>query len=367
MQNQTEFTSSTSSKESNNLATRPSQRIRIHRAGGYERLEMESFQVPAAAPTEVVIQTEAIGVNYADCLVRWGLYDSAKYYVGWPITPGFEFSGRITQLGAQVTDLKVGDWVFGITRFGAYATHVVAPRSQVFPIPQSLNPIEAGGFPAVFMTAYHALFQHFRIRPGMKILVHSAAGGCGTALLQIGKIAGCEMVGVVGSSHKVETAKSFGADHVIDKSSEDLWKQAKSFAPDGYDVVLDANGYTTLKQSYRHLAPCGKLVVYGSHALLPRQGGRVNYLALAYNFLKTPKFNPLHMISRNRSLITFNVSYLFSKADLIEEGMTDLVQWLKQGKLKGPPVKTFPFSEAAKAHAAIESGQTVGKLVLTHS
>ena len=239
-------------------------KIVVHAAGSYDRRRLEEHPDPIPAAGEILVDVQAAGVNYADCVVRMGLYESAKKYVGWPITPGFEVAGTVAALGEGVTDLALGTRVFGVTRFGGYAVRVVVPRHQVFPLPERLTLEQAAGFPAVFMTAYYALYELLRLRTGMTVLVHSAAGGVGGALLQLGKTAGCRMVGVVGAPHKVDTAKRLGADAVIDKSRESLWAAARRLAPEGYDVILDANGVETLRQSYEHLAPAGKLVVYGS-------------------------------------------------------------------------------------------------------
>ncbi|XXF78391.1 medium chain dehydrogenase/reductase family protein [Myxococcaceae bacterium GXIMD 01537] len=339
-------------------------KVVIHRPGGYERLELEPLTVPTPAPGEVVVATQAIGVNYADCVVRMGLYASAKKYVGWPITPGFEVAGTVHAVGEGVTDLSVGAPVFGVTRFGGYATHLALPRHQVFPLPARLDVFQAAAFPSVFLTAYVGLWELARPRPGSTVLVHSAAGGVGGALLQIGRIAGCRMVGVVGGAHKVEAARAQGAEVVIDKRREDLWRAAERAAPGGYDVVLDANGVSTLEESYRHLAPMGRLVIYGFHSMLPRQGGRPSWLKLAADWLRTPRFNPLEMTGSNRSVMAFNLSYLFDKQELLGEGLGRLLGWLEDGKLAPPPVTRFELDHVADAHRALESGTTVGKLVL---
>lgn len=252
-----------------------------------------------------------------------------------------------------------------MTRFGGYASRVVLPRHQVFPLPAQLTIEQAAGFPAVFMTAYFALYELLRLRPGMVVLVHSAASGFGGALLQLGKSAGCRMVGVVGASHKVDTEKHLGADAVIDKSREQLWAAAKQLAPEGYDVILDAKGVETLRQSYQHLAPAGKLIVYGFHSMLPRQGGRPNYARIALDFVRTPRFNLFDLCNDNKSVLAFNLSYLFHKAELLREGMERLMGWAEGGRIKAPPVTTFPLERVAEAHRALESGSTVGKLVLT--
>ena len=340
-------------------------KIVIHKAGSYDELRIEEHPDPSPGPGEVLLDVEAAGVNYADCIVRMGLYESAKKYVGWPITPGFEVSGAVVRVGPGVADLAPGARVLAVTRFGGYASRLVVPRHQVFPVPRGFSAADAAGFPAVHMTAYFALFELVRLRPGLRLLVHSAAGGVGGALVQLGKIAGCVVVGVVGAPHKVEAAARLGADAVIDKSREALWPAAERHAPEGYDVVLDANGVETLRESYRHLAPAGKLVVYGFHTMIPRKGGRPSYPRLAIDYLRTPRFNPLDLCNDNRSVLAFNLSYLFHRADLLEEGMTRLAGWIEEGRLKAPPVTTYPLARVADAHRAIESGATVGKLVLT--
>jgi NADPH:quinone reductase-like Zn-dependent oxidoreductase len=341
------------------------EKIVIHRPGGFDQLKIESYPDPTAIENQVVVQTKAIGVSYADCVVRMGFYASAKEYVGWPITPGFEFSGTVTSIGKRVKDLPVGTQVFGVTRFNAYASHVVVPRQQLFVLPVNVSFEEAGGFPANYLTAYYALHMVVRIYPGSTILVHSASGGVGSALLQLCKLAGWQTIGVVGSSHKVEGAKTMGADFVIDKSKENLWKEVGRYAPEGLDVVLDGNGAPTLREGYRHLKHTGKLISYGFHTMFPKNSGKPNYLKLAFDYLRTPRFNPVDMTKENRSLITFNLSFLFNRTDLLQKAMQSLYPWLKEGKIRMPEITVYPFRDVARAHRDLQSGMTVGKLVLT--
>lgn len=339
-------------------------KVVVHRAGSHDRLKLEEHPDLAPGPGQVLIDVEAIGVNYADCIVRMGLYSSARKYVGWPITPGFEVAGRVKALGAGVSEPAVGTDVLAVTRFDGYATELLVPPNQVFTRPSGLDAPHAAGFPGVFLTAHYALMELCRLRPGLKILVHSAAGGVGGALTQIATLHGCEVLGVVGGSHKVEAARAHGAREVIDKSASDLWPAAERFAPEGFDVVLDANGVETLGESYRHLRPTGRLVIYGFHTMMPKSGGRPNYAKLALDWLKTPRFNPLDLTEQNKSVLAFNLSYLFDRPELLEEGMRDLLSWLREGKIRPHEVRTFPLSEVARAHELIESGTTVGKLVL---
>lgn len=340
------------------------EKIVVHRPGGFNRLKIESCPDLRPNKNEVLVQSKAVGVNYADCIVRMGFYASAKEYIGWPVTPGFEFSGIVTSVGEEVEDLAVGKKVFGLTRFNAYASHVVVPPQQLFVLPDNVSFEEAGGFPTVFLTAYYALHMVVHIHPGATILVHSAAGGVGSALLQLCKLAGWRSIGVVGSSHKIEQARAMGADVVIDKSSENLWQNVEKHAPEGVDVVLDGNGVITLREGFNHLRPTGKLISYGFHSMFPRKSGVPNYLKLIYDYLRTPRFNPVAMHQKNWSLVTFNLSFLFDRMDLLQEAMHSLYPWLREGKIRTPKVTTYRFKEVAQAHRDLQSGMTSGKLVL---
>jgi NADPH:quinone reductase-like Zn-dependent oxidoreductase len=339
-------------------------KIVIHKAGGHDRLRVE--QVPAApvASGQVRIQVAAAGVNFADTIVRMGLYASAKEYVGWPITPGFEVAGVVTEVGAGVSRCAVGDQVFAVTLFGGYSAEVVVDERHVFQRPAHLEVAQAAALPAIAMTAWYALFELAHPRRGQSVLVHSAAGGVGSALVQMARIAGCRVVGVVGSSHKVDAVRALGADEVIDKSTTPLWEAAQRLAPAGYDVILDANGVSTLKDSYKHLARPGKLVVYGFHSMMPRAGGRPNWPKMALDYVRTPRFNPLDMTNASASVLAFNLSYLFPRHDILHAGMTEIMGWLADGRMTAPKVTTYPLDKVAQAHADLESGKTIGKLVL---
>ncbi|HEY8381549.1 MAG TPA: zinc-binding dehydrogenase [Microvirga sp.] len=339
-------------------------KVVIHKAGGYEQLKIEAHPVPKPGAREVLIRTQAVGVNYADICVRWGVYESARRFVGWPITPGFEYSGRVAEVGREVEHLKPGDAVFGVTLFNGYSTHLCAPADLVWPKPQALPFEDAAGFLAVQLTAYHGLLQNVVIRPGMKVLVHSAAGGVGSALVQLCKLHHLDVIGVVGATHKVDYVRRLGADAVIDKSTHSLWDESERLCPGGYDLVFDANGPETLARSYAHLKPTGKLLVYGFHGLLPKQGGRIKYLAAAFGLLKLPRFNPLRMTSENRGVVAFNLSFLFNRTDLLHTAVRDLTAWLEAGSIRAPQIRSYALADVTQAHQALESGETTGKLVL---
>jgi NADPH:quinone reductase-like Zn-dependent oxidoreductase len=336
----------------------------IHSAGGYDKLSIEEHKDLEVKAGEVAIDVHYSGINFADIIIRWGLYASAKEYVGWPITPGFEVSGVVSTVGEGVSKFKAGDKVVAVTRFDGHASQLVVPEHQVFALPKNMTMEEGAAFPSVYMTAYHALFQNFILRKGSTVLVHSAAGGVGSALVQVLKIWDCKVVGVVGREHKKEIVEKLGADEVIVKSKEDLWKRAEEISSDGYDVVLDANGVETLKESFGHLRPTGKLVIYGFHTMFPKKGGKINWLKLIWSFFRTPKFKPMQLTQNNVSVISFNLSFLFDRLELLEEAMNQLIKWIEEGKLQPPQTTTYKADKVAQAHADLESGNTTGKLVL---
>jgi NADPH:quinone reductase-like Zn-dependent oxidoreductase len=336
----------------------------VHRPGDYGRLSIETVADPEPGPDDVLIDARFIGINYADCIVRMGLYSSARELVGWPITPGFELFGVVRRTGSNVTDLRPGEPVLAVTRFGGYATRVCVPRAQVFaPIP-GFSPEACAGFAAVHLTAYYALVTLANVRRGETILVHSCAGGVGTALAQLGRALGCTVIGVVGSTHKIITAYEAGAHHVIVRDGR--WSdRARAIAPRGYGVALDANGADTLRESYALLGAPGRLVVYGFATMLPRgAGGRPQWVKLAVDYLRTPRFDPLELTTKNRSVLALNLSYLFDEHALLREAMSALATMARERKLRPPPITVFAFDRVADAHRALESGATVGKLVL---
>lgn len=355
-------------------------KIVIHRRGGYEQLRLEEHPRLPLPRGHVRIAVEAAGVNYADCVVRMGLYKSARELVGWPITPGFEVAGTIAEVGDDVGDRREGDRVIAVTRFGGYADEVVVPSDQVFALPAGYTAIEAAGFPAVHLTAAYAIGTLAHAERGDWVLVHSAAGGVGTALVRLAKHRRCTVVGVVGASHKVDHARTAGADHVVDASTEPLWRAAERLRPEGYDAIFDANGVSTLRQSYKHVAPTGRLVIYGFASMLPRAharkprtlptaGGegrpfRINWLRLAFDWLRTPRFDPFALTNDNRSVMGFNLSYLFDHLGLLHATMDELLTLASAGVLPPPPVTAYPLRDVAAAHRDLESGRTVGKLVL---
>ncbi len=290
-----------------------------------------------------------------------GLYRAAKGL--YPLTPGLEFSGIVMDTGDGVDEFSKGDRVFGVRRFGGYTSCINCPAHQLWQMPEEWGFEKGATFPVVYLTAYHALHNVGHLTASDKVLVHSAAGGVGTAALHLLRINGNYSAGVVGSAHKVEAATRAGADVVIDKSSQALWARAEEISPDGWDLILDANGASTLKESYKHLCPTGRLVIYGFASMFS-PSGKKNLAKLIWYYLKTPRFSPFELTTDNKTVSGFNLIYLFDKVEPFRRIMETLLRWDAKGLLPPMPITTYPFEEVGRAQKELESGQTVGKLVL---
>lgn len=324
-------------------------------------LRLQHAPDPRPGPGQVKVRVEAAGINFADLLVRRGYYAAAKGH--YPLAPGFEFAGRIVE-APEGGPWREGREVLGITRFGGYAEEICVEPWQLFSRPAGWSAEDCAGLPAVFLTAWHGLFRTAKVELGETLLVHSAAGGAGGAFVQLGKIAGCRVVGVVGSSAKTGTALELGADAVVDRSAGGLWAQADGLAPEGFDAIFDSGGVGTLRPGFSRLKAGGRLVVYGFAEIFPRRGG-LGLLSLAYNRLRVPSFSPFEMTGTNRTVAGFNVVYMFHETERARRAMDQILGWIAAGRIKKPPVRAFPAERAAEAHGLLASGKTVGKLVLT--
>ena len=319
--------------------------------------------------------------------LQWGLYESAKKYVGWPIVPGFDVAGTVERIPDVATNdndyrhkFAVNDRVFGCTLFGAYSNRILIPRIQLRKIPDCIPTFaEAAAFPAVSLTALYALHLagYFPIIPGgggrikfknKSILIHSAAGGVGGFLVQMSKILGLFVVGVVGSTSKIDDAISLGCDVVIDKSTENLWLSAEMASPNGYLTIMDANGVSTLRESYEHLAPSGRLIVFGFHSNLPVGSAMLSpleWLCMARKVAVMPKFDAMDLTVSNKSVLGFNLSFFADEVEILSDMFDQILVWIEEGKLKCPRVCTMQMENVGEAHSFIQSGKSSGKIVLT--
>ncbi len=335
-------------------------RIIVRKPGGHDALELLEEADPAPKTGEARVRVRAAGVNYADCVLRMGHYEAAKGK--YPLTPGFEFAGEIDR---PAGDFKEGERVFGITPFGGYASSICVSPRQLWRTPEGWSDADAAGFPAVFLTAYWGLFRTAKIERGETILVHSAAGGAGGAMVQLARIRGCRIVGVVGARLKAEYARSLGADPVIVRENGKLWEKIDAAAPGGFDAIFDSGGVETLRNGFKRLAPGGRIVAFGFADIIPRGQARPNPVKMLWNYLRVPKFSPIDMTFQNRGVLGFNVLTLFDRQlDQAGEAVREMLGWIGEGRIRKAPVAEFPLEDAGRAQAALESGMTQGKLVL---
>jgi NADPH:quinone reductase-like Zn-dependent oxidoreductase len=332
----------------------------IEKPGGYSSLVLRSKDDPELKSGQYLVSVKYIGVNYADVIIREGYYTAARGK--YPLTPGFEFSGVVEKAGPGTSAFEIGDEVCGITLFGGYSTKVAAEELYLRKVPDGWSLKTSAVLLVPHLTAYHALQNVAHAKPKERILVHSAAGGVGTALLQQAKDLGCKTIGVVGSKAKIDTAKHYGADHVVLKS-DDLWNEVDKISPDGLDVILDANGLTTPRPGYDRLSLGGRLIIYGFAELFPR-GKRPWLPTLAYNALRVPRFRIRRLTSTNRTIAGLNIAFLFERSDLAKPALDYITDRAKRGILVDPPIKEFQFNEVAAAHKHLESGTSVGRSVL---
>ena len=246
------------------------------------------------------------------------------------------------------------------------------PAEQLRHKPKKLSLGEAAALPAVSLTALYALklAGYWPLPSKYKnqaVLIHSCAGGVGSMLVQMAKILKLgPVVGVVGRSTKVGAAKTLGCDVVIDKSKDDLWKVAENISPNGYAAIFDANGVSTLQDSYNHLAPTGRLIVYGFHTNLPSNSmlSPIEWLKMAVKMMKMPLFNPMDLTVDNKCIMGFNLSFFADERDVLIELFDQVCEWLNEGKLQCPNIVEMPMTKVGNAHALIQSGKSVGKIVL---
>lgn len=285
---------------------------------------------------------------------------------------------------------QVGDRVFGCSLFGAYSTRVLVPALQLRQMPSSLTMDEAASLPAVALTALYALFLAGQYFPsstrsndpsehlGSKnraILIHAAAGGVGSMLCQIAKILGMSpIVGVVGRSSKIDPALASGCHVVIDRSSctnmAQVWEKIHAASPGGYSTVMESNGVATLQQSYDHLCPMGRLIVYGFHSNLPVAKDMLSpweWIRMAYKkWFQMPVFDVMEMGTQNKSILAFNLSFFADEREVVSHLFDQVTTWLEEGKLHCPRTTVFAgLDKVAEAHELIQSGTSVGKIIIS--
>jgi NADPH:quinone reductase-like Zn-dependent oxidoreductase len=327
----------------------------VEKTGSLKRVKLKTGTISPLTEGQVLVEVRSVGLNYADIFAILGLYSATPKGA---FTPGLEFSGTVIE--SRSNSYHAGDKVIGVTRFGGYTSHIVADTAYLMLLPQGWTFDEGAAFPVQTLTAYYALKTLGDIRNGQTVLIHSAAGGVGLQANRIAKRFGAFTIGVVGNETKLELLKKEGFDRYIVRGKNfrsDLQK-----ALDGRDLnlVLEATGGKYFKYSYDALAPMGRIIAYGSAQFTPGSMSP-NYLDLAFRYIFRPRVDPLSMIKANKSLMAFNLIWLYEKKDLMKQ----LLEEINKMELPAPIVgHRFDFNDVISALDFFRSGKSTGKIVL---
>jgi alcohol dehydrogenase len=330
---------------------------RIKKAGSFNNLKLIEEELPEPAENEVTVEVKAIGLNFADLFAIQGLYSATPKG---SFVPGLEYAGIVIKKGALITNLEINDNVMGVVRFGAYTSHLNIDRRYLQRLPAEWTYEEGASFLVHSLTAYYALVELGNIQENCTVLVHSAAGGVGIYAYRIAKKYNAYTIGTVGISSKIEFLKNEGYDDVIvrDKNFKRILK--RSLDKRELNIVLESIGGNIFKDSFDLLSPTGRIIIYGAAQFMSKSP-RPNYPKVFYNYLTRPKVDPLSLSDTNRSVMGFNLIYLWDNPNY----MKSILQIIKNSNLENPYVGvTFNFDELPAALKHFQSGISIGKVVI---
>ncbi|WP_067785321.1 NAD(P)H-quinone oxidoreductase [Paraurantiacibacter namhicola] len=322
------------------------QAIRIAQPGGPEQLQLHELPVPQPGPGEVLVRVSHAGVNRPDVFQRLGLYPPPP---GAPETPGLEISGDVVALGDGVAAEMLGQQVCALVPGGGYAQYCCAKAGQCLPVPQGLSLAEAAALPETLFTVWHNVFQRGFARDGEVLLVHGGTSGIGTMATRLGKLLGLTVIVTCGSEAKCDAARDVGADLAINYKAEDFGARVlEHTGGTGADVVLDMVAGEYTQRNLDCMAPDGRLVTI---AVLGGAQAQVN----------------MAKVMMKRHVLTG--STLRARPDVFKQLLAqDIAQnaWpmVAEGELRPVMDRTFPLADAAAAHARMEAGDHIGKIVL---
>jgi len=331
---------------------------RMAKTGSINDLKLETETLPPPGKDEVCVKVKAIGLNFADVFAMQGLYKAAPKE---SFVPGLEYSGDIIAVGKDVSEWRAGDRVMGATRFGGYVSHINSHRRYVLPLPGGWSFEQGAGFLVQGLTAWYAFTELGNLKEGMTVLIHSAAGGVGILANRICKAFGAYTIGTVGTEKKAAFLKREEAFDAVLVRSDDFYKELMTVLGDRpLNLVMDCIGGKILMQGWKALAPMGRLVAYGS-ASFATHGARPNYLKLFWHYLQRPKIDPLRLPTQNKSLMGFNLIYLYEQTEM----MHDMLRKLQALQLKPQHIgHVFTFDRLHDAVRLFQRGETVGKVVV---
>lgn len=318
--------------------------IRIDRTGGPDVLQAVDLAEPVPGPGQALVRQSTAGINYIDVYLRIGHYPYPL-----PFIPGREGAGTVEALGAGVTGLRVGQRVaYTQPTSGGYAEANVVAADLLVPVPDGIDDRTAAALMLQGITAQYLVTDTFALRPGMTAVVHAAAGGVGSLLVQMAKARGATVIATVGTAEKAALAREAGADHTIVYAEHDFAAATRELVGDrAVDVVYDSVGKDTWERSLSLLRPRGMLVIFGA-ASGPVPPLNVLQLAAAGSVFLTRPTLPDYMRTREE---------LVGRTD-------DLFSLVQQGKLQVRIGATYPLADAAQAHRDLEARRTTGKLLL---
>jgi len=340
---------------------------RLPRAGSLDRLQRHDEPLPDPGPGEARVRVEAIGLNFADLFAAQGLYSATPKG---SFIPGLECAGVLEAVGPGLPadcGLAPGDRVLALTRFGAYATAINVGAAYLRPVPAGWSAVQAAAWPVQGLTAWYGLVALGNVQQGSVVLVQSAAGGVGLLALDILGVLGARPLAVVGLEAKREylvEQRGMSADTIVVRDPRrfgaQLDRSLAALDATGVDCVLDAVLGPTFRPAFDRLRPEGRYVLFGAAEFMSR-GARPNYLRLALDYLRRPRLDPLAMISDNRSLMAFNLIWLWDHADRLPAAYAELEQLTPRPPHVGA---VLPFDRAPEALRLLQGGGTIGKVVL---
>jgi NADPH2:quinone reductase len=335
--------------------------VTLRRHGGPEVLQVGDAPTPQPGAGEVAVDVDTIGVNYAEVLSRKGLY-------GWapplPYVLGMEACGRIAALGEGVTDRQVGEQVIVGAQTGCYAERVVAPAMQALPALSGYSTEESAAFAVNYMTAWVSLMEMARLRPSDRVLITAAAGGVGTAAVQIARAYGCTVVGAAGSDAKLPLLRELGADAAISYGRPGFAERVRAASASEatpIDVVLEVVGGQVFHDSMELLAPFGRLVVAGFAGYELRWW---NPLSWWRTWRDMPRAGVGTLARGSRGLLASHIGYLLKDPQRTARVWGELTDFVVAHGIRPRVGHTFAFDQVADAHRLMESRRSTGKIVL---
>ncbi|MCF7823320.1 MAG: zinc-binding dehydrogenase [Candidatus Marinimicrobia bacterium] len=331
----------------------------LDQTGAASVLKIAKIDRPVVGNGEVRVKIHSIGINYAEIQSRKGLY-------GWapkrPYIPGMEACGVIEELGGDIEGLKTGMTVIVVGQYGCYAEEIVVPAGQILPAFENFSPAENAAFAVQFMTAWVALMEICRLRPSDRVLIQAAAGGVGTAAVQIAHAFGCEVFGTASNNEKLNLIKSLGADHAINYSREDFSGYIRDIsAGQGVDVVLEVVGGEVFRKSLSLLNPFGRLVVIGFASL---NLNKLNPLSWWKTWKDIPRVKIDAMATASQVVGASHLGYLLRDTERMIRIWEDLRAFTLKHEIRSVIGHEFPFEQMTAAHTLMESRQSMGKIVV---